>query len=47
MTNLLIFILSLIIGIPLGDWYYQKKCDWEDWKREAWKTHHPSSRSKT
>lgn len=44
MTNFLIFLLAVLIGIPLGDWYHDKKLEWEQWKRDNWMPRHPSTR---
>lgn len=36
MTNILILLLAVLIGIPLGDKYYEMKQKWEQYKQEAW-----------
>lgn len=36
MELMLIIILSVVIGVPLGDWYHEKREAWERYKREAW-----------
>jgi len=36
MTNIKILVLSILIGIPLGNYISRKREEWETWKKETW-----------
>jgi hypothetical protein len=31
-----IILISILIGIPLGDYIDRKRQEWEQWKKENW-----------
>lgn len=31
-----LILLSVVFGVPLGDWVHTKREKWAKWKQEAW-----------
>lgn len=44
MTNLILLILAIIIGVPLTDFINRKRAQWEEYQRDMWMPRHPSNK---